>query len=62
MIKNYDAVRIIKSGKLGHVVEIDDANGKKPPLYLVELDDKPEGSTLSDVLVWCDWREIEIIE
>ena len=59
MIKLFDKVRIVESGLLGIVIEIDDDNGNKPPSYLVEIEETPEWATVPEVISWYDWREIE---
>lgn len=59
MIKLYDEVKIKKNGKIANVVEIDDNDGKSVPIYLIELQDKPNGADVSDVVFWCEAEEIE---
>lgn len=61
MLKAYDAVKIKSTGKLAHIIETDDDGGTKPTIYLVELDDKPKGASVSDVVRWCDGDEIEAV-
>ena len=61
-VKLYDRVKLVKDGRAGNVVEIDDDNGKRPPIYLVEIEDKPEDADLADVIIWCDADEIELIK
>ncbi len=58
MIKLYDKVFYKKTKKEAHVVEIDDANGTKPPMYLIEIDDKPDDTDTEEVVFWCDYDEI----
>lgn len=61
MIRLYDPVKITKTEQLGHVIEIDDNNGKSAPIYLVEIDDKPDNADVTDVIKWYDYSEIECI-
>ena len=62
IFKCYDTVRVLSSGEVGEVIEINDGNGEAAPHYLIELIDKSTRSDLSDVLVWCDWSEIELVK
>ena len=58
MIKEYDKVKIIKTGVKACVLEIDDDKGRRAPVYLVELVDKPVDSTFGDVVFWSEGDEI----
>jgi len=58
MLKLYDTVVIKSTGKNAVIIEIDDDKGTKPPIYLVELVDKPLGASVADVVFWCDYSEI----
>jgi len=40
------------------VLEIDDDKGRRAPVYLVELVDKPVDSTFGDVVFWSEGDEI----
>lgn len=64
MIKLYDMVTVLKTGKHGAVVEIDDDGGTKPPIYLVEVLDKekPVDADVEDVVFWCDYDEIQELD
>lgn len=62
MIKLFDTVMIKTIGKKATVLEIDDDNGTKPPSYLVEIQDKPLNASLSDVVFWCGWDEIQEVK
>lgn len=59
MLKLYDTVIVKKSNVKGAVVEIDDNDGNSPPVYLVEVIDKPDNSSVSDVIFWCEESEIK---
>ncbi len=59
MIRLYDKVRIRSTGKTGFVVETDDDGGTRPTIYLVELEHKPADADITEVIIWCDWDEIE---
>lgn len=61
MIKLYDRIQILSSGAIGYVIEIDDDNGFAAPKYLVEIEDTSTRSDISDVLIWCDWKEIKLL-
>lgn len=61
MMKKYDKVRIKKTGAVGAIIEIDDDNGKKPPIYLIEIIDKPASAKIEDVVFWCNYDEIELV-
>ncbi len=63
MIKKYDTVVVKATGKHAAVIEIEDDEGTKPPIYLVEVvdEEKPEHASLTDVVFWCDHTEIEKI-
>lgn len=55
----YDTIRIKSTGEKASVIEIDDNNGKSPPIYLCEINEKPDNSKLSDVVRWLEADEIE---
>lgn len=61
MLKLYDKVIIKKTGNHGNIIEIDDDNGTKPPIYLVEIvdDEKPVGAEITDVVFWCESEDID---
>ena len=59
-MKKYDKVKIKKTGAVGAIIEIDDDNGTKPPIYLIEIIDKPVNAKIEDVVLWCDYDEIEL--
>ena len=59
MIKLFDTVKVKKSGALASVLEIEDDGGKKPPVYLLELVEKPSGAEPDEVVFWCDYSEVE---
>ena len=64
MIKLYDKVLVTKKNKYGNVIEIDDDNGTKPPIYLIEIVDSEKGinDEVEDVIFWCDEDEIQLIQ
>ena len=61
MIKLYDKVLIKKKNKHGNVIEIDDGNGTKPPIYLIEIVDSEKGinDKEEDFIFWCDGDELQ---
>lgn len=61
MIKPFDTVKIKSTGELATVIEIDDNDGKNIPIYLVELNDKPKHTDVTDVVKWLEHNEIELI-
>lgn len=64
MIELFDKVLVTKKNKHGNVIEIDDDNGTKPPIYLIEIVDSEKGinDEVEDVIFWCDEDEIQLIQ
>lgn len=58
MLKLYDTVKVKKTGADAVIIEIDDNDGNSPPIYLLELVDKPDNADYSDVIFWCESSEI----
>ncbi len=61
MLKLYDTVKIKSTGELASIIEIDDNDGKDVPIYLVELHNKPQNATVTDVIKWFEIEELEIV-
>ncbi len=59
MLKIYDKIIVKKTGNEGSIIEIDDDNGTKPPIYLIVLTVKSSDANLNDVVFWCDADEIK---
>ena len=59
MLKEYDVVTILESGEQAQILEISDDKGRRAPLYLVELINKPEKAGMNDVVFWCGGDEIQ---
>ena len=61
--KLFDIVKINKTGNKAAIIEIDDENGIKPPIYLVEIvdDEKSKNAKLSDVIFWCDSDDFSLL-
>ncbi len=62
MFKLYDKVTINNTGNHGNIIEIDDDNGTKPPIYLIEIvdEEKKAGAEITDVVFWCESDEITL--
>lgn len=54
MIRLYDTVKVKKSGEKAAIIEIDDNNGMSPPIYLLEIINKPDDASFDDVIFWCE--------
>lgn len=59
MFKIYDTVKIKSTGETATIIEIDDNDGKNVPIYLCELNNKPENAEVTDVIKWFESDEIE---
>ena len=55
----YTAVRVKDQGITGVIISVDTDGGTKPPVYLIEKDDKHK--TGKNDLVWVEPHEIELI-
>ncbi|MGN1133328.1 MAG: hypothetical protein ACI4RN_02620 [Oscillospiraceae bacterium] len=62
MLKLYDTVIVKKNNVKAAIIEIDDNNGKSPPIYLVEVIDKPDNAAVNDVIFWCEESDLNEIE
>ena len=59
MFAEYDSVKIKKSGKHGVIVYIDTDGGTKPPIYLVEIDQKEKTEHEEENMIWCEENELD---
>ncbi len=56
----YSRVKIKANGFTGAIVEYDDDGGRKPAIYLIELDEEFYTDP-DDALIWLENGEFEII-